>query len=278
MQGEYRTTAQLREHYEIEKELAAKLRNASREERCHLYTSLYNELFQKVPSHPQLAQKSSPRQAATAVASQIKFLGRFLNKESTFLEVGSGDCALSLEAAKRVKQVYAVDVCDEITKGLTQPRNFQLILSDGCGIPVPRGSVDVAYSNQLMEHLHPDDAFEQLQNIYNALSPGGIYICLTPNRLGGPHDISRYFDRVATGFHMKEYTISEINILLKKVGFSKIDAYVGARGTFLRAPLWSLCTFEALLDKIPYSLGVKIARSPPVRLLLGIRLVAIKLL
>lgn len=62
-----------------------------------------------------------------------------------------------------------------------------------------------------MEHLHPDDAYEQLQEIYNALIPGGIYICITPNRLSGPHDVSQYFDSIATGFHPKEYTTVEMN-------------------------------------------------------------------
>ena len=229
MKGDNRTSAQIKEHYEIEKELAAKLRNATRQQRQSLYTSLYNELFQKVPSHPQLTQKSSPEITAAAVSLQMKFLRRFLNKETTFLEIGPGDCALSLEAAKHVKQVYAVDVSNEITKGLTPPPNFQLILSDGCSINVPPNSVNVAYSNQLMEHLHPDDAFEQLQNIYNVLAPGGIYLCITVNRLSGPHDISVYFDPVATGFHLKEYTTSEINKLFKKVGFSKVNAYTGAK-------------------------------------------------
>jgi predicted SAM-dependent methyltransferase len=51
-----------------------------------------------------------------------------------------------------------------------------------------------------MEHLHPDDAFEQLKQIYTALTPGGLYICTTPNRLTGPHDVSKYFDETAAGF------------------------------------------------------------------------------
>jgi predicted SAM-dependent methyltransferase len=37
-------------------------------------------------------------------------------------------------------------------------------------------SVDLAYSNQLMEHLHPDDASEQLANVYRALKPGGVTV------------------------------------------------------------------------------------------------------
>ena len=211
MKSEHRTTEQVREHYEIEKDLAIRLRNASKQERRHLYSSLYNEMYQRVPHHPQLTQKSSHQRTLAAVSAQIKLFKHLLGKEITFLEVGPGDCALSLEVTKYVKQVYAVDVSDEITKDLTPPKNFRLILSDGCNIPVPKNSVDVAYSHQLMEHLHPNDAFEQLQNIYNVLTPGGIYICITPNRLSGPHDISKYFDTMASGFHLKEYTVSELS-------------------------------------------------------------------
>lgn len=118
------------------------------------------------------------------------FLGRFVNhRDITFLEVGPGDCALSLEVARFAKQVYAVDVSSEIVKGFICPPNFRLVISDGSRVPVSPGSVNVAYSNQLMEHLHPDDAWEQLNNIYRALVPGGIYVCMTSNRLNGPHDV-----------------------------------------------------------------------------------------
>lgn len=276
MRNERRTIEQVREHYVIEKELAAKLRSASREERRHLYTSLYNELFQRVPHHTQLTHKSSPEERKVTISEQMKFLHRFLSNGSTFLEVGPGDCAMSLEVARHVKQVYAVDVSNEITGGLAHSRNFQLVISDGCSIPVPKGSIDVAYSNQLMEHLHPDDAYDQLQNIYNALSDGGVYVCITPNRLNGPHDVSRHFDKTASGFHLKEYSISELKELFRNVGFSKIRAYVGARGVYVRSPLFPLLLCEAILDVLPYALRKPIALSPLFRLLLGVRLAGTK--
>jgi SAM-dependent methyltransferase len=52
-----------------------------------------------------------------------------------------------------------------------------------------------------MEHLHPDDASEQLANVYRALKPGGVYCCVTPNRISGLHDIPVYFDTVSQGLH-----------------------------------------------------------------------------
>jgi SAM-dependent methyltransferase len=273
---ERRTAEQLREHYEVEKELAHRLRNASRQERCDLYHSLYDELYQRVPHHPQLVRKLSPEEMTKAASEQLKFLGRFLDKNTIFLEVGAGDCALSLKVAQFVKKVYAVDVSDEIVKGLAPPPNFQLILSDGCSVPIPQHSIGVAYSNQLMEHLHPDDACEQLQNIYRALMGGGVYICITPNRLGGPHDISKYFDTIATGFHLKEYTLAELNNLFQKVGFQKVRAYVGGRGKYTSFPVFPLILCEMLLSTLPYTLRRRVALGVPFRLLLGIRLVGTK--
>lgn len=174
-----------------------------------------------------------------------------------------------------VKQIYAIDVSDELTKGPEFPSNFRLILSDGCSIPLPPDSVDVAYSNQLMEHLHPDDAIEQLRNVYGVLKPGGIYICITPNRINGPHDISKGFDRIATGFHLKEYTLRELNALFRAVGFTAIRSYIEIRRTF-RVPLFSLLAFEQILNTLPYQPRMFVGRNLPFRLLLGRPLIAVK--
>jgi SAM-dependent methyltransferase len=271
-----RTIQQLREQYEIEKQLADRLRIASSQERRHLYSVVYDELYQQVPHHPQVTRKSSPQETAKSVSSQMRFLRRFLDKDTTFMEVGAGDCALSFVVAGLTKMVYAVDVSETITRNSLPPRNFRLLLSDGCSIPAPRESVNVCYSHSLMEHLHSDDAFEQLQNIVKVLVPGGVYICITPNRLTGPHDISRYFDTVATGFHLKEYTRTELIDLFKAVGFSTISLYVGGRGRYLRSPALPITSCEALLSAFPGTLRRTIGDRLAFRLLLGSRLVGTK--
>jgi SAM-dependent methyltransferase len=276
MNDESRTMAQLREHYEIERGLADRLRSAPKEDRRTLYSSLYDEMYRRVPLHPQLTRKASPVEMKQAVEAEMAFLRPFVGKDITFLEVGPGDCALSVEVAGFAKQVYAVDVSDAITGGPARPANFQLVLSDGSSVPVPPGSVDVAYSNQLMEHLHPDDAFDQLENVFRALAPGGIYVCITPNRLGGPHDVSKYFDHVATGFHLKEYTVGELRGLFRRAGFSTTRTYVGAKGRYVVLPAFVITSVETILRTLPFAPRAAIARSVPFRLLLGIRLVGTK--
>ncbi len=258
------TIEQIKDHYEIEKELASRLRNSTREERQQLYTSVYDELFKRVPYHPQLTQKLSTEDSARFVALSMQFLRRFLNPNSIFLEVGPGDCSLSLEVAKHVRKVYAVDVSNEITKGLNFPQNFELLISDGVSIPVAENSINIVYSDQLMEHLHPDDAIDQLQNIYKVLIPGGLYICSTPNQLSGPHDVSRCFDEVATGFHLKEYLVNELYNLFRQAGFSKVSLYKSYKQISVKIPLLPITVFmlkrcEEIISRLPFPLRRKIA-------------------
>lgn len=270
---------QIKEHYELEKSLASRLLNSTKQERQHLYTALYDELFTKISFHPQLSVKADPTAVAWIVAQRMQLIENFLNPDLIFMEIGPGDCTLSLEIAKHVKKVYALDVSNEITKNLAMPANFELIISDGCSVPLPDNSVDVAYSHQLMEHLHPDDAIEQLQAICRALVVGGTYICITPNKLSGPHDISQHFDEVATGFHLKEYLLSELYQLFRAAGFSKVSLYKSYQTTHLQIPLfsitiWLFMTIESVLKVLPFPLRRKIASLP--MLFRGMTVVGVK--
>jgi len=265
---ERRSAEQLRQHYHAERQLATRLLNSRHDERARLYPALYDELFQRVPLHPQLTRTGDPELIGRLVVQKLGLVSSFLQPNTVFLELGAGDCRLSLAVAGRVKKVYALDVSSEITKGLVAPQNFELILSNGTDVPLPPHSVTVAYSYQLMEHIHPDDALQQLRNLYEALAPGGLYICITPNRLSGPHDISRYFDRVASGFHLKEYTLAELGDLFREVGFRKVNVYAGARGLFAALPLFPIGFLEKAIGFLPWRLQRPVADAPVLRNLL----------
>lgn len=214
-QSDERSLERIRAHYEVEKELAARLMRASREERRAISIPVHEELYQRITDHPLLTKKRSPELRAKGVEREIRCISRWLNHSTVFLELGCGDCAVSFAAAKVAKKVYGLDINAKLAASESKPGNFEFVRSDGVSVPV--SGVTLAYSNQLMEHIHPDDAREQLQNIYSALDPGGLYFCVTPNRLTGPHDISRRFDKVATGFHLHEYTIRELHGIFNKV-------------------------------------------------------------
>ena len=271
-----RTPERLRAHYRVERKLADRLRRApDAEARRRLFATMYDDLFREVPDHPRLRLGAELlAQREREIGWDLAQLRPYLEEGCTFLEVGAGDCALSARVAEGAKAVYAVDISDQAVRPL--PANVRLCLSDGRSIPVPEASVDLAFSDQLMEHLHPDDAVEQLRNIHRALKPGGVYVCITPNRLYGPSDISAYFDHEARGFHLREYTLGEIVGIFRAAGFPRIHAWIGARGFFMRSPLFLLRALEWTLERLPPDARRRLANTRALRAVLGLRVAAFK--
>jgi len=257
---EGRSVAEIREHYEVEKELAARLLATPRAERGRAYQELYDELFRRIPHHPQLRTKTTPAQRAREIAQPLAFLARFATPTSTYLEIGPGDCALAFAMADRVAQVVGVDVSEEITRVGAAPPNFRLIISDGTSVPLPAGSVDLAFSDQLIEHFHPDDTVEHFKLVRRLLKPGGVYVFRTPHRIHGPADVSRYFSDEPQGFHLKEWTYGEIGPALRNAGFSSWRGYWSAKGWRVRLPHAYFTTVEKVVPRLPTLLGRKIAR------------------
>ena len=273
---EKRSAERLKLHYMVERRLADRVRAASTaEERRAVFATMYDELFRLVPDHPRLlARQTAQQERVTGIAWDMAQLKPFIRPGCTFLEIGAGDCALAARVAGVAGQVYAVDIADQTREKL--PPNVQLALSDGRSIPVPEGCVDVAFSDQLMEHLHPEDAMVQLANIHRALKPGGVYVCITPNRLYGPSDISAYFDDEARGFHLREYSVRELRQILQGAGFPRVQVFVGARGFFARCPAWLVEGLELALEVLPVRLRRFVADNKLMRALLGVRVAAIR--
>ena len=271
-----RTEESIRAHYDVERRLAQRLREADKPQRRTLYTALYDDLYRSLPDHPQFAKAGSPASRDAQIAKLVGRLTPYLEPGSTFLEIGPGDCALSSALAPHCAFVHAVDVTEGAVDASKMPANFALHISDGTTIPVASDSIDVAFSDQLMEHLHPDDAIDQLREIRRVLKPGGLYLCITPNRLSGPHDVSRFFSDVAEGFHICEYTNGELAALMREIGFRGVAAAVPLRGRLVAAPVAPFVALEAALGLLPPAARRSIARSAPVRGVLGVRLLARK--
>ena len=189
-----RTESQYCEHFQVECELADRLRHARESDREALYANVYNELFERLPHHPQLTKQVDEAGRKASIDLQLGLLSQFLRPDAVVAEIGSGDGALCIALADLVRRVYAVDVSKTISDSRTKPQNVISVISDATHFK-PEENIEICYSNQLLEHLHPEDAKQHIGCVLDALSPGGVYICVTPNQLTGPHDISRFFSR-----------------------------------------------------------------------------------
>jgi ubiquinone/menaquinone biosynthesis C-methylase UbiE len=153
-----------------------------------------------------------------------------------YLEVGCGTAALPFAMAGLAAEVLGLDVTDALIDFAAAPANFRFVKTEGVEIQLADNSVDLAHSDQLMEHLHVEDAEPQLREINRILKPGGEYLCATPSRVTGPHDISVFFDEVATGFHMREYDYRSLRDLFLRTGFSRVRFPLVIRGFRLATP------------------------------------------
>jgi len=228
-----------------------RLRNATPEERKKLYSVVYEEYFKSLPFHPQFLVKNDESRKTNRVQFQLAYLNSFLDKKKELIEIGAGDCSLSIASSKKCAKVYALEVSKNISEEIDFPENVTLIHFDGYNIPLADNSIDLAYSNQLMEHLHPDDAIDQIKSIHRVLKPGGKYICITPNGINGPHDISRFFGDELVGFHLKEYTASELKELFLSLGFKKCKAFILIKNKRVELPWFLVTGLENLLLKKP---------------------------
>jgi SAM-dependent methyltransferase len=271
--GDIRSPDRILAHYELEKVLAGKLRNATKEERASLYGKLYSQLFTQIVDHPQNTRPKDD--VSRRVSLQLALLAPYLKKPTVFVEIGCGDAALSISMAQSGYTAIGVDVTRELIPRETAS-DFRFVLTDGTKLDLPSSSADVVYSNQLMEHLHPEDAYQQLTEIRRILKPGGTYVCVTPSRLTGPHDVSMYFDAVATGFHIQEYDYGSLKHAFLSAGFARFYAVILVKGRQFRIPYFIIRPIEILLSSLPGSIRSIFRHSRAMQLFLGVVAIGIR--
>jgi SAM-dependent methyltransferase len=250
----------LRRQYEVEKELAARLRSSPREGRTELFKTLYGELFQRVPEHVRLTRRDTPEQSARAVEARLRLLRPQLRPDITLLEFAPGDCRLAAAAATLCKEVVAVDISDQHDLAEQLPDNLRLVIYDGYTLDVPDASVDVCFSYQFLEHLHPDDVDPHFTMAARVLKPGGCYVFDTPHRYSGPHDIAGLFGHKLECLHMQEWTCRDLRRIAAAHGFGR--SYVFRRGVVRRSAILNFANdaAEMLCGLLPASLRRHLSR------------------
>jgi len=267
-----RTSEQLRNHYEVERSIADKLKKADRDERKRIYETMYDDLFRMVPDHPRLTQRKSAKLSAVANRSKMNFVRRFIGPGKVFVEFAPGDCHFATEVSKRVRHVYGVDISDQRGEKHDAPRNFELIVYDGYHIDLPAETADVVFSDQLIEHLHPEEVVDHFRLVAHLLRKDGVYVFRTPHRFSGPHDISGYFSDESEGFHLKEWTYTELEEVLKRSGYKSRSGLYQVKGLCVELPFIIFSTIEAILKALPR----RWQRSLTPHLLRGITIKAVK--
>ncbi len=249
--------------YEMEKALRSRLLAAPASQRAQVFLTVYDELYERCPWHPALAEIDSSQDAAQRANRQALALQRFLprNHNARILEIGCGMGELLTGLSQLGYDCTGLDV-SRTRIDLLQARrakNLRFEHAEGTRLPFADGSFDVAISIQLFEHLHPDDAATHLAEVLRVLKPGGCYLLETPNRWAGPGDVSRFFSDKPEGFHLCEYSIAELNRLFESAGYSQVSVVrwrkevLGAKSAIRLEHLWR-CLPRALRRRRSFGL------------------------
>jgi SAM-dependent methyltransferase len=247
-----RTPERLRHHFEVERELAARLRSSSRPERTALFKTLYTELFERVQDHPRLTRRETAEASRRNLESQLRLLRPHFPESGpkpVLIEIAPGDCRLGGAATQWCEHVYGIDISDQRSPGEVFPENFELIVYDGYQLDLPDRCGDLAFSYQFLEHLHPDDVPLHFETVHRLLRPGGVYVFDSPHRFSGPHDVSVHFGDTLECFHFQEWSYREMRQLLGRHGFSRTAMH--RKGRLLKNPL-----LNRLHDGIEWLVGI----------------------
>jgi SAM-dependent methyltransferase len=208
-------------HWGLEKSLRDELLASSAQnrwevfERC--YSTLYGELYW-------LNQFSS--QSENDVGEFADWFDIIGSKPRTIFEVGSGKGRLILALAERGHHCKGTEVTRERGAKWAQSHpNLTWGTTDGVNLELfePANHYDLVISDQVVEHLHPDDLLPHFQGAHKILKSDGKYIFRTPHVCIGPSDVSRVFGTdQPMGMHLKEYTYKELCHALREAGFRKV--------------------------------------------------------
>ncbi|MCF8315135.1 MAG: class I SAM-dependent methyltransferase [Ignavibacteriales bacterium] len=246
-----RSYEELLNHFMVEKHLAQKLRTATRAMRTKIYLTMYDELFSKVPDHPRLKRRKSKDLTERAIKDKYLLLKPFIRKNMIIGEFAPGDCMFINHCSSLVNKSYGIDISDQREPMTESPENFEFIIYDGYNLSrIPDNSIDLFFSDQLIEHFHPEDTELHFKLVISKLKDGGKYIFRTPHGLTGPHDISKYFSDVPVGFHLKEWTHTELKKLVMDLGCSNYITYRRIKGYQIKVPFLYFAINEFLFSTL----------------------------
>jgi len=205
--------------FQLERILRKRILRSSKQDRAAIVDQAYNELFARFPNHSRLLRTQEEARRKGRLGSGL--IIPLSKRGSNVLEVGCGRGDVLMALAGKGRICTGIEISRDMLQ-LCDKLGVTVVQGVADCLDFPSGSFDVVFSQEVLEHLHPEDVPGHFAEAFRVLRPNGILAVETPNRRTGPQDISRGFTRVAEGLHLKEWTIWELIQLFQEAGFVKI--------------------------------------------------------
>lgn len=219
------TEEMVRRHWDLERALTRELLDSTPESRWETFERCYSQLYGELDWLNAFQGADSTLLPDYLYGDWAALLG---DPPLEVYEIGSGKGNLALYLAEKGFQVKGSEVTRQRgQRWIDEHPNLSWGVCDGVHFEEfePLDRYDAVISDQVIEHLHPDDLEAHFRSVLKILRPGGRYLMSTPHTAYGPMDVSRVFllDE-PHGMHLKEYTHAEILRALRRAGFSRVVA------------------------------------------------------
>jgi SAM-dependent methyltransferase len=230
----------------LEGELTDRLLLSTPDNRWSEFSAAYGRLFSELPWRQSAGDGQDLR--------DFQCWSALVGRNKTLLEIGSGGGQLIRSLAARGHSCFASEVTPERGEKFVPPEDgVTWVRMDGVHLTrfVDESAFDVILSDQVFEHLHPDDQLDHMREARKALRDGGRYILRAPHRAAGPRDLSEVFGLDEAVFlHLCEPDYGMMRDLCRRAGFRRTSAVLAVRrfGLVLKSSL--LLDYQTLIERV----------------------------
>jgi 2-polyprenyl-3-methyl-5-hydroxy-6-metoxy-1,4-benzoquinol methylase len=213
-------------HYEVEKDYASRivLSPKGSEERKKLIEEAYSRVIGDI------IERYDPEGGETHYTKVVvSIVHRLVPEGGSVFDLGCGSGNLISTLIRRGYEAKGIDISRDCIRRARE--RLRPLSSENCVEQADildyetEDSFDCIVMDNVIEHLVPDSVQDVLTKCLGILNPTGYIIIWTPHRFSGPHDISKHFLPVgakAEGFHLREFSFTEIEEELKEAGFRQV--------------------------------------------------------
>jgi 2-polyprenyl-3-methyl-5-hydroxy-6-metoxy-1,4-benzoquinol methylase len=215
-------------HYEVEQDYAQKILSSPKnsEYRSQLFAEGYDAIAKIMNEYDPNGGETDHTDVV------ITIINRLLKKGSFIFDIG---CATANSIEKLLIDGYRAKGIDVSSNAIEQAKvKLQsyslepLVRQSDIMQYYPDETYDCIIMDNVIEHFHSDTIVDVLKKSYSLLNRNGYIIIVTPHKFSGPHDISGQFLPIgskATGFHLKEFSFTDLYNDLKAAGFQQVFGF-----------------------------------------------------
>lgn len=240
------------QHADLEGALTDAVLATTPETRAAAFAEAYSRLYAELPW--------MNRSEATHNALDLNAWSMLIGRNKKILEIGSGRGQLIRHLASQGNLCHATEITTERgEKFVESEAGVQWLATDGVNLSrfAQESFYDVVISDQVFEHLHPDDHVTHLAEARKLLKDGGRYILRAPHRATGPHDISAIFgfDK-AVFLHLCEPDYELMERVTRAAGFRTTRAVVAKQRLGVAIASRMLMHYQIWLDRMERRLAL----------------------